>query len=174
NQNFSHLPLKEPLDKHGEPLVVHVNILGRRVAAKGWLLAVGRITLYMLDTDLTENSEEDRQITAQLYGGDHEMRIKQEIVLGIGGIHAPNARGIKPLVFHMNEGHSAFLSLELIRREVAENKLDFYTALQVVASRNIFTTHTPVPAGNDAFPIELMRKYFAEYPAQIGVSFEKV
>lgn len=174
NQNFSHLPLTDAIDKEGKPLFVAVSILGRFVKAKVWKLYIGRITLYLLDTDLAENSGEDRQITAQLYGGDHEMRIKQEIILGIGGIHALNAKGIKPAVFHMNEGHSAFLSIELIRREVAENKLDFYSALQVVAARNIFTTHTPVPAGNDAFPLDLMRKYFAEYPVHLGVSFEKL
>jgi starch phosphorylase len=172
NQNFSHLPLKEALDKNGKPLVVHVSILGRSVLAKVWSLAVGRITLYMLDTELVENSEEDRQITAQLYGGDHEMRIKQEIVLGIGGIHALNAMGIKPSAYHMNEGHSAFLSLELIRRGVQENGLDFYSALQVVAAGNIFTTHTPVPAGNDAFPLELMRKHFGDYPAKVGIDWD--
>ena len=174
NQNFSHLPLTEALDKHGASLFIHVEILGRAVRVKVWALAVGRITLYMLDTDVVGNSEEDRQITAQLYGGDHEMRIKQEIVLGIGGIHALNAMGIEPSVYHMNEGHSAFLSLELIRRGVAEDKLDFYSALQVVASGNVFTTHTPVPAGNDSFPLELIRKHFGDFPAEVGITFEKL
>ncbi|MDB6156207.1 MAG: hypothetical protein JWL90_4660 [Chthoniobacteraceae bacterium] len=171
NQNFSHLPLADALDKDGKILFVGVDILGRTVRAKVWKVAVGRITLYLLDTDLPENSEEDRQITAQLYGGDHEMRIKQEIVLGIGGIHALNAKGIKPAVHHMNEGHAAFISLELIRRGVTEDKLDFYSALQKVAAGNIFTTHTPVPAGNDAFPLDLMRKYFGNYAAQVGIDF---
>ena len=174
NQNFSHLALVDALDKKGAPLFVGVDIFGRTVRAKVWKLHIGRITLYLLDTDLPENTEEDRQITAQLYGGDHEMRIKQEMVLGIGGIHALAAKGITPAVFHMNEGHSAFLSLELIRRQVADNKLDFYSALQVVAAGNIFTTHTPVPAGNDAFPIELMRKYLGDYAAKLGISFEKL
>jgi starch phosphorylase len=172
NQNFSHLPLKEVMDKDGAPLAVHVDILGRSVRVKVWGLAVGRITLYMLDTDVPENTEEDRLITAQLYGGDHEMRIKQEIVLGIGGIHALNAMGVEPSAYHMNEGHSAFLSLELIRRGVTEDKLDFYGALQIVAAGNVFTTHTPVPAGNDAFPLELMHKYFGSYPAKVGIDFE--
>jgi starch phosphorylase len=174
NQNFSHLPIRDALDKDGAPLFINVEILGRSVRVKVWALAVGRITLYMLDTDVPENSTDDRLITAQLYGGDHEMRIKQEIVLGIGGIHALNAMAIEPAAYHMNEGHSAFLSLELIRRGVAEDKLEFYAALQVVASGNIFTTHTPVPAGNDAFPLDLMRKYFAHYPAHLGISFEKL
>jgi len=172
NQNFSHLPLRDAIDTKGAPLFVDTLILDRPVRAKVWALAVGRITLYMLDTDVPENSTEDRLITAQLYGGDHEMRVKQEIILGIGGIHALNAMGIEPAAYHMNEGHSAFLSLELIRRGVAEDKLDFYSALQVVAAGNIFTTHTPVPAGNDAFPLDLMQKYFGDYPAKVGIAFE--
>ena len=172
NQNFSHLPVQDALDSTGKSLYIHVDMLGRAVRAKVWKMAVGRISLFMLDTDLPDNSEEDRLITAQLYGGDTEMRIKQEIVLGIGGVHALHAMGITPSVYHMNEGHSAFLSLELIRRQVTEHKLDFYSALQVVASGNIFTTHTPVPAGNDAFPVELMKKYFGEYPTKLGIDFE--
>ena len=171
NQNFSHLPLKEAHDDKGAPLTIGVEILGRTVRAKVWALAIGRITLYMLDTDVPENSEDDRQITAQLYGGDTELRVKQEIVLGIGGVHALHAMGIVPGVYHMNEGHSAFLSLELVRRQVADHKLDFYSALQIVAAANIFTTHTPVPAGNDAFPLDLMRKYFGDYPAKVGIDW---
>ena len=173
NQNFSHLALAEAIDKKtGAPLYVSVEILGRTVRVKVWKLQVGRITLFLLDTDVPENPEEDRQITAQLYGGDHEMRIKQEIVLGIGGIHALNAKGITPAVYHMNEGHAAFISLELIRRQVADHDLDFYSALQIVAAANIFTTHTPVPAGNDAFPLELMQKYFGDYPAKVGIDWK--
>ena len=172
NQNFSHLPLTEALDADGQPLFVQVEILQRTVSAKVWSLQVGRIVLYLLDTDIPENAEEDRLITAQLYGGDLEMRIKQEIVLGVGGVHALHAMKITPSVYHMNEGHSAFLSLELIRRQVADHGNDFYSALQVVASGNIFTTHTPVPAGNDAFPLDLMRKYFGSYPAKVGIDFD--
>ena len=170
NQNFHHLPLVE-MREDGEPLTITVSLLGRPVHVKVWSLAIGRIKLYLLDTDIPENNPEDRLITERLYGGDHEMRIRQEIVLGIGGIHALNAMGIEPSVYHMNEGHSAFLSLELIRRAVQEKKINFYAALQLVASSNIFTTHTPVPAGNDAFPLELMRRYFADYPAAVGVDF---
>ncbi len=172
NQNFSHLPLADAHDSAGLPLTVGVEILGRTVRAKVWKVSIGRITLFLLDTDIPDNSEEDRQITAQLYGGDHEMRIRQEIVLGIGGIHALNAMGIKPAAYHMNEGHAAFISLELVRRAVAEQNLDFYSALQVVAASNIFTTHTPVPAGNDAFPLDLMRKYFGDFPTKLGINFE--
>src|SRR5207302_6707269 len=140
------------------------SILGRTVYSKTWALQIGRITLFLHDTDIPQNSDEDRVITAQLYGGDHDMRIKQEIVLGIGGVHALHAMGIEPSAYHLNEGHAAFISLELIRRQVADHKLDFYSALQIVAAGNIFTTHTPVPAGNDAFSLDLMRLYFRDYP----------
>ena len=174
NQDFHHLPITEVKVGDDGPLLISVEILGRTVYAKVWQLSIGRINLYMLDTDVPENNAEDRKITEQLYGGDHEMRIKQEIVLGIGGVNALVAMGIEPSVYHMNEGHSAFLSLELIRRGVQEKKLDFYSALQVVAAGNIFTTHTPVPAGNDAFPLDLMRRYFGSFPAKLGISFEKL
>ena len=171
NQNFYHLPMKE-VRQNDAPLLVGVKILDRDVWAKVWEMDIGRIKLYLLDTDIPENTPEDRLITAHLYGGDLEMRIKQEIVLGIGGVHALHAMGLKPQVYHMNEGHSAFLSLELIRRAVAQQGLDFKSALQLVAAGNVFTTHTPVPAGNDAFPRELMQRYFAEYPNQVGISFD--
>ncbi len=172
NQNFSHLSVQPVLDAEKNHLTIGVKILDRWVRVRVWQLAVGRITLYLMDTSVPENAPEDREITAQLYGGDHEMRIKQEIILGIGGVHALNAIGIKPAVYHMNEGHAAFLSLELIRRRVAEEGLNFYAALQATASGNVFTTHTPVPAGNDAFPLDLMRKYFGDYPASVKIDFE--
>ena len=172
NQNFSHLSVQPVLDAEKNHLTIGVKILDRWVRVRVWKLAVGRITLYLMDTSVPENAPEDREITAQLYGGDHEMRIKQEIILGIGGVHALNAIGIKPAVYHMNEGHAAFLSLELIRRRVAEEGLNFYAALQATASGNVFTTHTPVPAGNDAFPLDLMRKYFGDYPASVKIDFE--
>lgn len=171
NQNFHHLPMSEVLVDH-KPLVISVRILDRDVHAKVWKMAIGRITLYLLDTDITENRPEDRVITAQLYGGDLEMRIKQEILLGIGGVHALFAMGLDPAVFHMNEGHSAFLSLELMRRQVQDHGLDFKSSLQLVAAANIFTTHTPVPAGNDAFPRDLMQKYFHDFPAKVGIAFD--
>ena len=172
NQNFSHLSVQPVLDAEKNHLTLGVKILDRWVRVRVWQLAVGRITLYLMDTNVPENTPEDRDITSQLYGGDHEMRIKQEIILGIGGVHALNAIGIKPSVYHMNEGHAAFLSLELVRRRVAEEGLNFYAALQATASGNVFTTHTPVPAGNDAFPLDLMRKYFGDYPASVKIDFE--
>jgi glycogen phosphorylase len=171
NQNFNHLPLREA--KVGdEPLHVSVSILGRTVTAKVWELQIGRIKLYLLDTDIQQNSQEDRPITAQLYGGDLEMRIRQEVVLGIGGVRALDALGINPEVYHMNEGHSAFLSLERIRQYVQNKGLEYYTALQVVASSNVFTTHTPVPAGNDAFPREMMVRHFSRYAEDFRISFD--
>ena len=173
NQNFHHLPIREVL-RDGQILLVSVPLLGRQVFAKIWELHVGRINLYLLDTDIPENAAEDRLITAELYGGDLEMRIRQEIVLGIGGVQALSALGIEPEVFHMNEGHSAFLSLERIRLHVTENQLDFYSALQVVAAANVFTTHTPVPAGNDAFPREMMVRYFDDFAAQLQIPFDEL
>src|SRR3984893_5980683 len=173
NQNFHHLPIRE-VQCDGANLRISVRILERDVFAKVWELPVGRINLYLLDTDTPENTAEDRLITAALYGGDLEMRMRQEIMLGIGGVKALSALGIDAEVFHMNEGHSAFLALERIRLNVVEKKLDFYSALQVVASANVFSTHTPVPAGNDSFPREMMRKYFGQFARELGIPFEEL
>ncbi len=173
NQNFNHLPIRE-VRADDKILLVAVPLLGREVLAKIWRLHVGRVDLYLLDTDIPENGPEDRLITAELYGGDLEMRMRQEIVLGVGGVKALNALGLQPEVFHMNEGHSAFLSLERIRLYVTQGNLDFYSALQLVASANVFTTHTPVPAGNDAFPHEMMVRYFGELSTQLKISFDEL
>ena len=173
NQNFHHLPIRE-VQRDGAGILISVRILDREVFAKVWQLPVGRIDLFLLDTDIPENNAEDRLITAELYGGDQEMRMRQEIVLGIGGVKALKALGIDPEVFHMNEGHSAFLAMERIRRKVVEKKLEFYSALQIVASANIFTTHTPVPAGNDSFPREMMRKYFGDFAKELGIPFDEL
>jgi glycogen phosphorylase len=173
NQNFHHLPIREVRRGDGN-LLVSVTLLGREVFSRIWELHVGRIALYLLDTDIPENNAEDRLITAELYGGDLEMRIRQEVMLGIGGVKALTALGIDPEVFHMNEGHSAFLSLERIRLNVVENKLDFYSALQVVASANVFTTHTSVPAGNDTFSREMMLRYFRDFAAQLQIPFDEL
>src|SRR6267143_208209 len=172
NQNFYHLPIREV--HRGDRLLISVRILEREVFARLWELRVGRVNLYLLDTDIPENSAEDRLITAELYGGDLEMRMRQEMMLGIGGVKALAALGIQPAVFHMNEGHSAFLALERIRLNVAEKKLDFYSALQLVAAANVFTTHTPVPAGNDSFPREMMRKYFGDFAKELGIPFDEL
>jgi starch phosphorylase len=171
NQNFHHLPLREA-KVDDQPLYVTVGILGRTVTAKVWELQIGRITLYLLDTDIQQNGPEDRLISEQLYGGDLEMRIRQEVVLGIGGVRVLDALGISPEVYHMNEGHSAFLSLERIRQFVVDKGLEYYTAVQVVASSNVFTTHTPVPAGNDAFPRDMMARHFSYYANQFRITFD--
>jgi starch phosphorylase len=172
NQNFHHLPVRDA--RIGDQtLFVTVEILGRNVTAKVWELQIGRIKLFLLDTDIQQNSPEDRLITEQLYGGDFEMRIRQEIVLGIGGVRALDALGIKPDVFHMNEGHSAFLSLERIRQYVQGKGMSYYPALQSVAASNVFTTHTPVPAGNDAFSRDLIGRYLGKYAHDFGLGFDE-
>src|SRR3989475_1114793 len=142
NQNFYHLPIREV--RRGEAkFVISVRILDREVFARIWELRVGRVNVYLLDTDIPENRTEDRLITAELYGGGLGNGIRQEVLLGIGGVKALSALGIQPDVFHMNEGHSAFLALERIRLNVVEKKLDFYSALQMDAAATVFTTHTP-------------------------------
>ena len=171
--DFFNLALEKVLDSNGETMKVDVDLPGRKVYAQIWKANVGRIQLYYLDANIEENSVEDRDITAQLYGGNLETRIQQEILLGIGGIKALKKLGVKPTIYHMNEGHSAFLSLERIRQLMIDYKLDRKTAREVVFSSNVFTTHTPVPAGNDVFPIEMMQKYFVDYIKQIDMSMEE-
>src|SRR6201997_345302 len=173
NQNFYHLPIRE-VRRGDTKLLISVPILDREVFARLWELGVGRVTVYLLDTDIPENIAEDRLITAELYGGDLEMRMRQEIMLGIGGVKALGALGIQPDVFHMNEGHSAFLALERIRLNVVEKKLDFYSALQVVAAANVFSTHTPVPAGHDSFSREMMQKYFGNFAKELNIPFDEL
>jgi glycogen phosphorylase len=172
NISFNELPIHEVRGKDGSPIMVEVGILDRAVKVKVWEVKVGRIPIFMLDTDVPDNREEDRLITSELYGGDHEMRVRQEIVLGIGGVRALSAMGIKPSVFHMNEGHAAFLGVERIRQLMIEHNIPFYQALQLSAASNVFTTHTPVPAGNDAFSPELMRQYFDGYMRELKISVD--
>ncbi len=173
NIDFNELPIHEARHADGSIVKVQVDILGRPVTAKIWEIKVGRIPIYFLDTDLIENREEDRLITAELYGGDIEMRIRQEIVLGIGGARALKAMGIKPSVYHMNEGHAAFLAIERIRQIMLDHNIEFYPALQVATASNIFTTHTPVPAGNDAFHPDLVRRYFDNYIKELKINIEE-
>jgi len=152
-----HQPEELPMTlvkRKGKPLLIEVQVGPRLVKARIWKVQVGRVAAFLLDTNIPENTPEDRMITARLYGGDQEMRISQEIVLGMGGIKALKAMGIRPEAWHMNEGHSVFLALERIRDYVKEEGLTFHEALEAVAANTIFTTHTPVPAGNDAFPLE--------------------
>ncbi|HDQ26446.1 MAG TPA: glycosyltransferase family 1 protein [bacterium] len=160
--DYNIAPVNE-VKKDGSFLVIDVKFPHGVVKAMVWKVQVGRVSLYLLDTNLPENSDADKEITARLYGGDLEMRIKQEYLLGIGGIMALEALGITPSVTHMNEGHSAFLALERIRLLMQKHSLSFSEAREVTAASSVFTTHTPVPAGNDRFPKELMEKYLKEY-----------
>jgi len=157
-------------DESDQPLMTEVEFPGRVVKVRIWVVHVGRVNLYLLDTNVPENAPEDRQITDQLYGGDHETRIRQEIILGIGGVRALRVLGIEPKVFHTNEGHSSFLALERIRLIMNERNVSFDTAREVVAASNVFTTHTPVPAGNDAFEPWLIDRYFSHYWEQLGLT----
>ncbi len=152
--------------KDGKPLIFDIKYPHGKVKIMVWQLKVGRVTLYLLDTNIPENSNGDREITSKLYGGDPELRIKQEILLGMGGITALQLMGITPTITHMNEGHSAFLSLERTRLLMEKNKLSFNEAKEITIASSVFTTHTPVPAGNDRFPKELMEKYLKEYIEQ--------
>jgi len=170
--DFEQMPLVLEKDDQGEPLSVEVQLAERVVNARIWRADVGRIKLYLLDTNVSENDPRDRKITGQLYGGDLEMRLKQEIVLGIGGIRALKVLGLAPRVIHMNEGHSAFAGVERIRVFMRDFGLSFEAAQELVASTSVFTTHTPVPAGNDRFPPNLMQKYFEEYARELGLAFK--
>ncbi|MBN2411306.1 alpha-glucan family phosphorylase [candidate division KSB1 bacterium] len=156
------LPIKQVHDKNGAPLKIDIDYHGRKVYAQVWKAQVGRIPLFLLDANVPENNPEDKEITAQLYGGDIEMRIKQEILLGIGGIRALEALDLRPDVCHMNEGHSAFLALERTRILMNEKGINFSEALEAVRGGNVFTTHTPVPAGIDEFETVLIDKYLGD------------
>ena len=155
----------------GAPVVVRVDLPGRAVAAQVWRAQVGRVPLFLLDTDVAVNAAPDRAITYQLYGGDSERRLQQEIVLGVGGARALAALGIAPTVWHMNEGHAAFLALERVRQVMGAHALDFATARELAAPGLVFTTHTPVPAGHDRFTPELLEAYFADYAQALGLAW---
>ncbi|MBA3531383.1 MAG: alpha-glucan family phosphorylase [Ardenticatenales bacterium] len=170
--DLNEVPARPALDANGKPVIVQVELPGRTVSAQVWTIRVGRITLLMLDTDVDPNAPSDRVLAARLYGGDHEIRISQEIILGIGGVRALQKLGYNPTVWHMNEGHSAFMGLERVRQLVQDQKLTFAEAVEVVRSSCIFTTHTPVPAGNDAFPFELVERYFYNYWPKLSISRE--
>ncbi len=173
DNDFYTMPLHLVTDDTGEPVRVSVELPGRSVYAQIWRAQVGRLDLYLLDTNIPQNSREDQDLTDQLYGGDREMRIKQEILLGIGGLRALYALGIEPAVCHMNEGHSAFLALERARILMERLGLPFRKAALITSASNVFTTHTPVPAGNDYFAPDLVEKYFKDYREQLGLSQEE-
>lgn len=167
----SDLPVSPALDADGGEIVVSIDFPGREVLVRIWKAKVGNVSLYLLDTDLPGNDDSDRRISHQLYGGDNVMRIQQEIILGVGGVRALGALGLKPTVWHINEGHAAFLILERIRRLV-EGGLDFSSALEAVASNTVFTTHTPVPAGHDHFQDEMVAEYFQHCCTLMGMPKE--
>ena len=172
-QKFSQLPLQPVFNDKGEWVKVSIAFPGRSVHAKAWRVNVGRVGLYLLDTDIEENSPEDRGITSRLYGGDSEMRIKQEMFLGVGGIRLLEAIGLKPTVYHCNEGHAAFSGLERLRVYINKHNLDFDVALELVRASTLFTTHTPVPAGHDAFEEHLIRTYMPHYANRMNISWER-
>jgi len=167
--NFSDIPLIALYDENHEPLKISIDLPGRTCFARIYELNVGRVTLVLLQTNIPENSPQDRQLTDKLYISDLEMRISQEILLGIGGKRALERLGQKPDIYHMNEGHSAFLTLERIRTLLEEGK-SLEEAKSIVQQTGVFTTHTPVPAGNDVFPLWLIDKYFAHYTEKIGMT----
>ena len=173
NIELSNLPINPVKDSNGEELTIYVKLEKRKVYLKVWQINVGRIKLYLLDSDIDQNNQEDREITLRLYGGDQEMRIKQEIILGMGGTNLlTRALELNPTIYHMNEGHSAFLILELIKNIIKEKQVSFEVAKDITSSKTVFTTHTPVPAGNDIFPIELVEKYFKEFWPRLGLDRE--
>ncbi len=171
SQNFDQLPIKAVLGEDGQPMLLEVPYPGRIVYAHVWRVNVGRMKLYLLDTDLDCNSEWDREITHKLYGGDWENRIKQEYLLGIGGILMLNKLGIKTDIYHCNEGHAALLNLQRLVDYVNNDHLPFNVALEMVRASSLYTVHTPVPAGHDYFEESLFGKYLGEFPARLGISW---
>ncbi len=171
--DWYNMPVRQVFDADGNEVKISVQLADSQLVARVWEVKIGRISLYLLDANLDENSEADRAITASLYGGDREMRMKQEILLGIGGLRALRAMNINPAVTHMNEGHSAFLGIERIREYMHLHGLTRQEAIQAIWPTNIFTTHTPVPAGNERFGNDLMQKYFHAITNGTGFGWEE-
>ncbi len=169
--DFASMAVERVLQEDGEPVVVTVDLPGRQLHAQVWLAKVGRIKLYLMDTDMAINTPEDRKTTAQLYVADRDCRLRQEILLGMGGVRMLQQLNISPAVYHMNEGHSAFLILERLRKLVHQG-LSFEVACEVVRASCVFTTHTPVDAGNERFNPDLVERYFSEYAQQMGLSMQ--
>ena len=167
------MPINPVKDEKGNDLIIYVKFPKRRLYLKVWEINVGRVKLYLLDSDIEKNHEEDRDVTLRLYGGDQEMRIRQEIVLGMAGVNLlTKYLNLNPTVYHMNEGHSAFLTLEIIKNIIKEKQVSFDVAKDIASSKTVFTTHTPVPAGNDIFPIALVEKYFKDFWPRLGIDRE--
>lgn len=172
-QKFTELPLQPVRDQNGTWIRISLTLPGRNLFAKIWKLNVGRIPLYLMDTDLEENNAADRKITHQLYGGDWDNRFKQEYLLGIGGVRMLKALSIQSELFHINEGHAAFLGLERLRQIIQDRRFSIRHAFELVRLSSIFTTHTPVPAGHDAFHEETIRTYMPHYADRLGLSWEE-
>jgi len=168
------LPMEPAKGPNGEPITVEIPTRTGQLRAKVWLMRVGRVCLYLLDCDMEGNSTQDRELTARLYGGDQRTRIRQELVAGVGGIRALRALGINPGVYHLNEGHCTFATLEAIREEMKQNGRSFDDALREVAQRTVFTTHTPVPAGHDRFDGGLVEEHLGPLRDELGLSFEQL
>ncbi len=168
--NIDMLPILPVKDVEGKDLIISVDLPKKKLYIKVWEIKVGRVSLYLMDSDIDANIAEYRNITKTLYGGDREMRISQEIVLGMAGVELLKSLGLKPTVYHMNEGHSSFLILKLIENIIKEKQVSFQIARDIVSSKTVFTTHTPVPAGNDIFTIELIEKYFKNYWEKLGIT----
>ena len=173
NIDLYNLPINPVKDKDENDVIFDIDMGDKKIYIKLWYINVGRIKLYLMDTDIDQNPDELKDTTLRLYGGDRDMRIRQEIVLGIGGIRALQILGYEPKVYHMNEGHSSFLILELILNIMKEKQVSFEIAKEIATSQTVFTTHTPVPAGNDIFGIELVEKYFKKFWPKIGLSREE-
>jgi starch phosphorylase len=171
--DWYNMPVERKNGKDGQALKISVDLAGRQAIAQIWEVKVGRSSLYLLDTNIEENAPDIRNITAALYGGDKEVRMQQEILLGIGGIRALRALGINPAATHMNEGHAAFLGFERVREIMSEKGFTFEEAREAVWPTNIFTTHTPVPAGNERFDIAMLEKYFRSWPQVLGISWKE-
>ena len=170
-QNFMKIPASPVRDADGNWMVVSVAFPGRTMNARLWRVDVGRTELYLMDTDYEDNLPEDRSVTHHLYGGDWENRLKQELLLGVGGIRALRKLGLNPEIYHCNEGHAAFIGLERLREYINNDNLDFPEALEVVRASSLFTTHTPVPAGHDTFDEGLLRKYIGHYPQRLKIDW---
>ena len=172
-QDFNHLPIAQVNNSDGSPLIIEVPFPGRLVYAQVWKVSVGRVPLYLMDTDTNQNSELDRSITHQLYGGDWENRMKQEYLLGVGGIMMLNKLGIKKQIYHCNEGHAALINAQRLVDYIENDKLTFDQALEVVRASSLYTVHTPVPAGHDYFEEDLFGRYMGEFPAKLGITWQE-
>lgn len=170
-QDFMKIPAAPVRDEEGNWMTVSVALPGRNINARLWRVDVGRTELYLMDADYEDNLPEDRCVTHHLYGGDWENRLKQEFLLGVGGIRALRRLGLEPQVYHCNEGHAAFIGLERLREYISKDNLDYPEAIEVVRASSLFTTHTPVPAGHDAFDEGLMRKYMGHYPERLKIDW---